>query len=342
MRLSDFDYSLPEELIAQQPAARRDESRLLALCGPQLRHLAFRDLRDLLRPGDLLVVNDTRVLPARLFGTLPGGGRAEVLLIEEVGARTWSALVRPGRKLREGAAVAFGETTATVTGLGPDGERILCFEADPAALMATRGRLPLPPYIHQTPEDETRYQTVFAERPGAIAAPTAGLHFTGLLLAELAGRGVGLARVTLHVGPGTFRPVQVEDVSLHRMHAERYEVPEAAARAIAAARAAGGRVVAVGTTVVRTLEAAAGPGGGVSPGRGATDLFIRPGFEFRVVDALVTNFHLPRSTLLMLVAAFAEHAGLGGGDRVLAAYAAAVAARYRFFSFGDAMFLSRE
>ncbi len=340
MRLSDFDYDLPPGLIAQRPAERRDESRLLALCGSSLRRLRFSEVRALLRPGDLLVLNDTRVIPARLFGTLAGGGKAEVLLIEPIASGRWSALVRPGRKLRPGAIVDFGDMVGRVEEIRPDGERILAFSGDPEALMAARGELPLPPYILERPADPERYQTVFAARPGAIAAPTAGLHFTPELLAALEVRGVPSVRLTLHVGPGTFRPVQVEDLDLHRMHAERYEVSPEAAGAVAAARDRGGRVVAVGTTVVRTLEAAAGLEGAIAPGRGATDLFIRPGFRFQVVDAMITNFHLPRSTLLMLVCAFAEHAGLGGRDRILSAYREAVAQRYRFFSFGDAMFLS--
>lgn len=339
MRLSEFDYDLPERLIAQEPAPCRDESRLLALVGSQTRHLRFRDILQLLAPGDLLVLNDTRVLPARLFGILPGGGKAEVLLIEELAPGRWTAMVRPGRKLRPGASIGFGEVTATVEDLMPDGERILAFSGDPVRLMAASGELPLPPYIHGRPEDPERYQTVYAARPGAVAAPTAGLHFTPALLEELRAAGVETASLTLHVGPGTFRPVKVENVDEHRMHSERFEIPARTAAAIAAAKARGRRVVAVGTTSVRSLEAAADGRGHVPATAGATDLFIRPGYRFKAVDAVITNFHLPKSTLLMLVAAFAEHAGLGGLERIREAYAAAVAQEYRFFSFGDAMIL---
>lgn len=339
MRLSDFDYELPEHLIAQKPAPCRDESRLLALVGDQTRHLGFREILQLLAPGDLLVLNDTRVLPARLFGTLVGGGKAEVLLIEEVAPARWTAMVRPGRKLKRGAAIAFGEVSAVVEEVLPDGERLLSFTDDPLRLMAMAGELPLPPYIHGRPGDPERYQTIYAARPGAIAAPTAGLHFTRELLDALRAKGVEIAALTLHVGPGTFRPVKVENLDEHRMHRERFEIPESTAAAVAAARERGGRVVAVGTTVVRSLEAATDPDGRVRAMAGATDLFIRPGYRFKAVDVLITNFHLPRSTLLMLVAAFAEHAGLGGLARIREAYAAAVEKGYRFFSFGDAMIL---
>ncbi len=339
MRLSDFDYHLPEDLIAQAPALCRDDSRLLALIGPDTRHLSFRSILQLLAPGDLLVLNDTRVLPARLTGTLPGGGKAEVLLIEELEAGRWTAMVRPGRKLRVGTQVSFGTAAAVVEDVMPDGERILAFQGDPYDLMASSGELPLPPYIQGRPDDPERYQTVFAARPGAVAAPTAGLHFTPELLAALQARGVGSALLTLHVGPGTFRPVKVENLDEHRMHAERFEISAETSLQIAAAKSRGGKVVAVGTTVTRALEAAAAPHGAVPPTIGATDLFIRPGYPFKVVDAMITNFHLPKSTLLMLVSAFAEHAGLGGLDRVRAAYAQAVEHRYRFFSFGDAMIL---
>lgn len=339
MRLSDFDYHLPEELIAQEPAPCRDESRLLALSGAGTRHLRFRDILQLLAPGDLLVVNDTRVMAARLFGTLPGGGKAEVLLVEELQPGQWTAMVRPGRKLRPGATITFGAVSAEVTRVLPDGERVLTFSDDPVRIMEEIGELPLPPYIHGRPDDPERYQTVYATRPGAVAAPTAGLHFTPELFAAMRASGVETASVTLHVGPGTFRPVKVEDLDEHRMHAERFEIGPEAAAAIAAARSRGGRVVAVGTTAVRTLEAAADPRGRVLPRSGTTDLFIRPGYRFRAVDAMITNFHLPKSTLLMLVAAFADHAGLGGLERIRDAYAQAVAERYRFFSFGDAMIL---
>ncbi|MBM3274814.1 MAG: tRNA preQ1(34) S-adenosylmethionine ribosyltransferase-isomerase QueA [Candidatus Sericytochromatia bacterium] len=341
-RLSDLDFDLPAELIAQEPAPQRDQSRLLALLGPETRHCGFRDVLSLLHDGDLLVLNDTKVLPARLFGTLSGGGRAEALLVEELSAGRWTAMVKPGRKLKRGATISFGSHQANVEGYLPGGERILQFSTDPYALMAEAGELPLPPYIQGKPADPDRYQTVFAARPGAVAAPTAGLHFTPELLGRLADRGIRTATLTLHVGPGTFRPIQVDDPAEHTMHAERFIVPPEAAGAIARTRLAGGRVVAVGTTVTRTLEAVSDPAGIVPAGEGATDLFIRPGYRFKVVDGLITNFHLPRSTLLMLVAAFADHAGLGGLARVQAAYREAVALRYRFFSFGDAMIMLPE
>jgi S-adenosylmethionine:tRNA ribosyltransferase-isomerase len=339
MRLSDFDFDLPAELIAQEPAPQRDQSRLLALLGPETRHCSFRDLPSLLHDGDLLVLNDTKVLPARLFGTLSGGGKAEALLVEELAPGRWAAMVKPGRKLKRGAVIAFDQTLATVEGYLPGGERILQFATDPIALMNLAGELPLPPYIQGKPADPERYQTVYAARPGAVAAPTAGLHFTPDLLETLAKQGISCTTLTLHVGPGTFRPVQVEDPADHTMHAERYIVPAEVAEAVDRTRKAGGRVIAVGTTVTRTLEAVTDPAGIVHPGGGATDLFIRPGYGFRAVDGLITNFHLPRSTLLMLVAAFAEHGRLGGLERIQSAYREAVARRYRFFSFGDAMIL---
>jgi S-adenosylmethionine:tRNA ribosyltransferase-isomerase len=333
----DFDYDLPEESIAQEPAPR-GESRLLVLDaeGPD-RHRRVRDLPRLLRAGDLLILNDTRVIPARLFGEREGGGggRMEVLLIEKTGEMEWEALVRPGRRARPGTVLRFEELTAEVTNKTEDGRYRLRFSEPVEPHLDRLGHVPLPPYIRRPDResDRERYQTVYARNPGAVAAPTAGLHFTEAILEETAAAGIGVARVTLHVGIGTFKPVSAERVEDHRMERERYEVSEETAEAIRRTRQSGGRIVAVGTTVVRTLESAAlaAPAGH----RGSTELFITPGFRFRVVDVLLTNFHLPRSTLLMLVSAFA------GRERVLAAYEEAVRAGYRFYSYGDAMLTSR-
>lgn len=360
MLTDDFDYALPEERIAQRPAAR-GESRLLVVDAEGAdRHRRVRDLPALLRPGDLLVVNDTRVIPARLFARRrPGGGRVEILLVEKVGPREWDALVRPGRKARPGTALdlAPGLEAEMVDRPdepepgpgGGDGRRRVRFSEPVEPWLDRLGHVPLPPYIRRTDEaaDRETYQTVYARSPGAIAAPTAGLHLSEELLAELASRGIGTAAVTLHVGIGTFQPVTATLVHEHRMERERYAIPEETADRIAATRAAGGRVVAVGTTVVRTLEGAAAeaaegagrdaadPARPVRAGEGSTALFIVPGFRFRVVDALMTNFHLPRSTLLMLVSAFA------GRERVLAAYREAIDEGYRFYSYGDAMLVER-
>ncbi|HEY3567311.1 MAG TPA: tRNA preQ1(34) S-adenosylmethionine ribosyltransferase-isomerase QueA [Thermoanaerobaculia bacterium] len=339
MLTSDFDYDLPASSIAQEPAPR-GESRLLVLdrTGPE-RHARVRDLPRLLRPGDLLVLNDTRVIPARLYGRSAGGGKMEILLIEPVGEREWDALVKPGRRARPGARFEIGEElTAEVIDKREDGRYRLRFSEPVEPHLERLGHIPLPPYIHrpEAPEDRERYQTVYASQPGAVAAPTAGLHFTGELLREIEGAGIEIAQVTLHVGIGTFKPVSAERIEEHRMERERYEIGEETAGAIRHAREAGRRIVAVGTTVVRTLEGAALAGGGeVRTGSGSTDLFITPGFRFQVVDALLTNFHLPRSTLLMLVSAFA------GRERVLAAYEEAAREGYRFYSYGDAMLLQR-
>jgi S-adenosylmethionine:tRNA ribosyltransferase-isomerase len=336
----DFDYDLPEESIAQEPAAR-GESRLLVLDAEgRDRHRKVCDLPRLLRAGDLLVLNDTRVIPARLFGLREGGGggRMEILLIEKTGEREWDALVRPGRRARLGTVLRFGdELTAEVIDKRDDRYR-LRFQEPVEPHLDRLGHVPLPPYIRRPDReaDRERYQTVYARSPGAVAAPTAGLHFTEAMLEETAAAGVSIARVTLHVGIGTFRPVSVDRVEDHRMDRERYEVGEETAEAIRRTRESGGRIVAVGTTVVRTLESAALTGDGeVRPGGGSTELFITPGFRFRAVDVLLTNFHLPRSTLLMLVSAFA------GRERVLAAYEEAVRAGYRFYSYGDAMLVER-
>jgi S-adenosylmethionine:tRNA ribosyltransferase-isomerase len=346
----DFDYALPSAAIAQQPAPR-GTSRLLVLDqeGAE-RHRRVGDLPVLLRRGDLLVVNDTRVLAARLFGrstaaATGGGGRVELLLAERQGEREWDVLCRPGRRARLGAVIELetragdaAGVAAEVTAVRADGRRRVRFSAEIESQLERLGHVPLPPYIRRgdEPADDERYQTVFASRPGAIAAPTAGLHFSPRLLAELAAGGVERAALTLHVGIGTFKPVTAPLVSEHRMEGERFAIPPETAAAVAAARAGGRRVVAVGTTVVRTLEAAAARGGGtVEPGAGSTDLFITPGFRFQAVDALLTNFHLPCSTLLMLVSAFA------GRERVLAAYREALRLGYRFFSYGDAMLAER-
>ncbi|HEV8632043.1 MAG TPA: tRNA preQ1(34) S-adenosylmethionine ribosyltransferase-isomerase QueA [Thermoanaerobaculia bacterium] len=338
--VSDFDFTLPDAAIAQR-ALPRGESRLLALdAAGAARHRRIRELPDLLRPGDLLVVNDTRVLPARLFARrVPGGGQVEILLAERQGEREWEVLLKPGRRARPGTVLELApDLAAEVVERGDDGRFRLRFSTAVEPHLEQLGHVPLPPYIHRRDDatDRERYQTVYARQPGAIAAPTAGLHFDDALLAALDARAIERAAVTLHVGLGTFKPVTAELVHEHAMDAERYVVPEATAAAIAAARAAGRRVVAVGTTVVRTLESAAAEHDGAVPaGSGSTRLFIYPGFRFEVVDALLTNFHLPRSTLLMLVCAFA------GTERVLAAYREAVVEGYRFYSYGDAMLATR-
>lgn len=344
MQLSDFDYRLPEELIAQAPVSPRDASRLLVLPpAGGLEHRAFADLPELLREDDLLVFNDTRVIPARLLGVREGtGGKVEMLLVDPMGGelpRRWRAIGKASKPLRAGSRLRFGDLGAVVERAEGEGFYELLLDREGPELeaaLARAGRLPLPPYIRREPtaEDAERYQTVFACRPGSAAAPTAGLHFTPGILARLEARGVARVAVTLHVGPGTFLPVRGDSLDGHRMHQERFEVSEAAAQAVEACRARGGRVVAVGTTAIRTLESAFRDGR-LHPGRGKTSLFIRPGYTFGVVNVLVTNFHLPRSTLLMLVCA------LGGRERVLAAYAEAISCRYRFFSYGDAMILTQ-
>jgi len=338
-RLSDFDYALPQELIAQRPAAVRTQSRLLYVARDRLADLLFADLPDLLRPGELLVVNDTKVIRSRLHGRRDSGGKVELLLERVVGPdEAWMQLAashppKPGgRILLEGGAVA--------TVLERDGRFArLRFIASAAVddYLDRFGEVPLPPYIARGPEpaDAERYQTVYAKHRGAVAAPTAGLHFDDDMLAKVRARGIAIATVTLHVGAGTFQPVDSEDLSRHRMHSERYEIPAETAAAIAATRAAGNAIVAVGTTTLRALEASATPDV-VRPGAAETSLFITPGFRFRVVDRLLTNFHLPRSTLLMLVSAFAGH------GTIRAAYSHAIGERYRFFSYGDAMLLERE
>ena len=355
MALSDYDYSLPDGLIARVPLERRDASRLLVLdrrTGARL-HRRFADWPGLLRDGDLLVLNDARVIPARLLGRKRGsGGRVELLLVRPdaetatdaalqgpAGALTWVCLGQASKGLKVGAVVELdGGAEATIVGSMGEGELRVRFAAPESlgALVAKVGALPLPPYLEREPEeaDRVRYQTVYARVAGSVAAPTAGLHLTEAMLADLERRGVQRAFITLDVGPGTFLPVRGEDESQHRMHPERYHVPPATTAALARARREGRRVVAVGTTVVRTLESTVQPDGTLRSGPGSTTLFIRPGHRFDAVDALLTNFHLPRSTLLMLVSAFA------GRESVLAAYRDAVEQRYRFFSYGDAMFIA--
>jgi S-adenosylmethionine:tRNA ribosyltransferase-isomerase len=353
--LADFDFALPGELIAQHPSAQRSASRLLDGRTDRPVDRVFRELPGLLAPGDLLVFNDTRVIKARLLGEKPTGGAIEALverIVPDVpGEPSHQVLahLRASKSPRAGSSVRFGLDAGT-PGAGFDAEVLgragpddslfrLRFPADPLALLQQYGHVPLPPYINHAdaPEDAERYQTVFAERPGAVAAPTASLHFDQSVLDALAERGVQSARVTLHVGAGTFQPVRTENLDEHRMHSEWFEVPESTVRAIAEARSRGRQVVAAGTTTLRALESAAlrSPSGLDRPQRGETDIFIRPGFEFRVVDRLITNFHLPKSTLMMLVSAFAGH------EHVMALYHHAIEARYRFFSYGDAMLLAR-
>jgi len=337
MRKSDFRYHLPESLIAQYPAPERSASRLLVLDAQGRVHdRRFRDLPRLLRPGDLLVFNDTRVMRARLFGRKETGGRVEVLVERLLAPDRALAQVRASKTPRPGSRILVGDFRLVVEGRQDDLFLLALESGEFHALMAVHGHMPLPPYIRRGDEtfDESRYQTVYARREGSVAAPTAGLHFDEALLEILGEMGVRQARVTLHVGAGTFQPVRTEDLSQHRMHAEWLEVDQAACDAVAETRRRGGRVVAVGTTSVRSLETAAAEGE-LRPFSGETRLFIVPGYEFRVVDALVTNFHLPESTLLMLVCAFAGH------EAVMAAYRHAVEREYRFFSYGDAMFLER-
>ena len=337
MNVSSFDFDLPAQLIAQVPLPERDASRLLLLprISGQVEHRAVRDLPRLLRPGDLLVVNDARVIPARLLGHKAGtGGKVELLLVEPLGGTEWLALGQSSKALREGAEVDVPGGRIQIAQVRESGELVVRLPMTGDALwdfLDQSGELPLPPYIEHAPGalDRERYQTIFARERGAVAAPTAGLHFTQALIDQLKRAEIGIARITLHVGPGTFLPVRASRTEDHRMHRERYVVPAETADAYARTRASGGRVVAVGTTALRTLEASLG-----RPGPGSTDLFITPGYQFRAVDALFTNFHLPRSTLLMLVSAFA------GTDRILAAYREAVARRYRFFSYGDAMLIA--
>ncbi|MGM9553616.1 MAG: tRNA preQ1(34) S-adenosylmethionine ribosyltransferase-isomerase QueA [Faecousia sp.] len=340
MKTSDFYYDLPQELIAQTPLAQRDASRLMVLhkADGMLEHRHFTDLIDYLQPGDCLVMNDSRVLPARLLGhRVPTGGAAEVLLLTDKGDGLWECLVKPGRKLHEGAELSFGDglLTATVERESDNGNRLVRFHYEGIFLeiLEQLGKMPLPPYIKEELADGERYQTVYSRVVGSAAAPTAGLHFTKELLEKIAAKGVRLAYVTLHVGLGTFRPVKVDEVTEHHMHAEFCMISEATAEVLNDTRKNGGRIVCVGTTSCRTLESLANEDGSFSESSAWTDIFIYPGYRFQAMDALITNFHLPESTLIMLVSAFA------GYDNVMHAYREAVKERYRFFSFGDAMLI---
>ena len=341
MKTSDFYYDLPPELIAQTPLEKRDESRLLCLdkATGEWSHHHFYELPDFLRPGDCLILNNSRVLPARLLGRrLPGGGACEVLLLQDKGDKVWECLVRPGKHLREGARVSFGdgELTAEIAEVLPDGNRLVRFDYNGIFLevLERLGKMPLPPYIKEELQDQERYQTVYSKVNGSAAAPTAGLHFTPELLERIAAKGVGVGYVTLHVGLGTFRPVKEDEIEQHDMHSEYCTIPQETADLINRTKANGGRVICVGTTSCRTIESWAGEDGTMTATGGWTNIYIYPGYRFKVMDALVTNFHLPESTLIMLVSA------LAGREHVLASYEEAVRERYRFFSFGDAMFIS--
>ena len=339
MKKSDFYFDLPEELIAQTPLSERDASRLLCLdrATGELVHRHFHDMVSLLSPGDCLVINDSKVLPARLLGRRPTGGAAELVLLRDLGDDCWECLCRPGRRLREGAEIVFGDgqLIATVEEILSGGNRRMHFQYDGIFLevLDALGKMPLPPYIKEELEDRDRYQTVYARELGSAAAPTAGLHFTPELLDKIRSKGVFIAPVTLHVGLGTFRPVKEDEIEQHEMHSEYCIIPEETARTVNACKDAGGRIIAVGTTSCRTLESFSDGNGILSPCSGWTDIFIYPGYRFRCVDALITNFHLPESTLIMLVSAFA------GREQILHAYEEAIRERYRFFSFGDAMFI---
>ena len=340
MKLSDFYYDLPQELIAQDPLLKRSDSRLMVLNrgDDSIEHRHFSDILDYLNPGDCLVINDTKVLPARLIGVKEDTGASiEVLLLKRHSDTVWETLVKPGKKARPGARISFGDgkLTGEVTDIVEEGNRLVRFEYEGIfeEVLDELGQMPLPPYITHQLEDKNRYQTVYATHTGSAAAPTAGLHFTEELLAEVEKKGVSIARVTLHVGLGTFRPVKVENITDHHMHSEFYVIEEDAASIINETKANGGKVVAVGTTSTRTLETVADASGHVRACSGWTDIFIYPGYAFKVVDRLITNFHLPESTLLMLVSALYDR------DKILHAYEVAVEEKYRFFSFGDAMLI---
>ena len=340
IKTHDFYYELPPELIAQTPIARRDASRLLTLNKRtgETAHHHFYDLPSFLQPGDCLVLNDSRVLPARLIGhRVPTGGACEVVLLIDRGENTWECLVRPGKKLREGAVISFGEgeLAGQIAQVLDNGNRLIRFSYEGIFLeiLERLGKMPLPPYIKEELQDSERYQTVYSKEIGSAAAPTAGLHFTPELLEKIQAMGVAVCYVTLHVGLGTFRPVKAEEITDHQMHSEYCVISEETARTINRTKAAGGRVICVGTTSCRTIESWAGEDGTMQASAGWTNIFIYPGYRFKVLDGLVTNFHLPESTLIMLVSA------LAGREHVLAAYEEAVRERYRFFSFGDAMFI---
>lgn len=340
MQLSDFNYDLPVELIAQDPLKKRSDSRLMVVGKEDgsIEHKHFYDIIDYVNPGDCLVVNDTKVIPARLMGVKEDTGASiEVLLLKRREEKVWETLVKPGKKARVGARISFGEglLVGEVIDIVEEGNRLIRFEYDGIweELLDKLGQMPLPPYITHKLEDRNRYQTVYAKNDGSAAAPTAGLHFTKELLKQLEDKGVVIAHVTLHVGLGTFRPVKVDNILEHHMHSEFYVVEQEEADKINAAKAKGSRIISVGTTSTRTLESVADENGVVRAGSGWTDIFIYPGYKFKVVDCLITNFHLPESTLLMLVSAFSSR------ENMLHAYEVAVEERYRFFSFGDAMFI---
>ena len=340
MLVKDFDYELPEELIAQDPLEKRSNSRLMVLDKNtgDICHRHFYDIKEYLRPGDCLVINNTKVIPARLYGARVGsGGKVEILLLKRISDNRWECLVKPGKKALPGMEISFGDglLIGKIVDIVDEGNRIIEFSYDGIfeEILDKLGEMPLPPYITHKLKDRDRYQTVYAKYDGSAAAPTAGLHFTPELLEEVKAMGVKIAEVTLHVGLGTFRPVKEEEVLEHHMHSEYYELNQEACDIINETKAAGGRIISVGTTSTRTLESAAEPGKPLEPKSGWTQIFIYPGYEFKVIDGLITNFHLPQSTLIMLVSA------LAGREHVLAAYEEAVREKYRFFSFGDAMLI---
>ena len=340
MDLHDFYYDLPKELIAQDPLLKRSDSRLMVIDrkNDSIEHKRFSDVIDYIQPGDCLVLNDTKVIPARLFGVKEDTGAAiEVLLLKNKGDNVWETLVKPGKKMKNGAKVSFGDgiLKGGVVDTVEDGNRLIRFSYDGIweEILDKIGQMPLPPYITHALEDKNRYQTVYAKYSGSAAAPTAGLHFTDELLEKIEAKGVKIAKLTLHVGLGTFRPVKVSKIEEHHMHSEYYNISEEAAETINTAKQNGGRIISVGTTSTRTMESAADENGHLTAGNGWTDIFIYPGYKFKITDCLITNFHLPESTLIMLVSAFYDR------DKVLDAYKTAVEERYRFFSFGDAMFL---
>ncbi|WBW99527.1 tRNA preQ1(34) S-adenosylmethionine ribosyltransferase-isomerase QueA [Oceanirhabdus sp. W0125-5] len=340
MKVKDFYFDLPEEQIAQKPAEKRDLSRLMVYDreSGEVEHKVFKDIVDYLNEGDCLVLNNTRVLPARLFGAKENtGGKVEFLLLKRIDKDTWESLVKPGKKAKPGTRFVFGDgrLKCEVTGIGEEGSRIIKFEYDGVfeEILDELGNMPLPPYITERLEDRERYQTVYSKEAGSAAAPTAGLHFTEELLEKIQDKGVKLAYVTLHVGLGTFRPVKAETIAEHHMHSEYYEIDEEAAKIINETKENGGRVIAVGTTSCRTLESAAEENGQLEEKKGDTEIFIYPGYKFKVIDGIITNFHLPESTLIMLISALSTR------DKIINAYNIAVKENYRFFSFGDAMFI---
>ena len=339
MKTNEFFYNLPHNLIAQSPLADRSSSRLMALNKKtgDIDHKTFNDILDYLNAGDCLVINDTKVIPARLIGHKDTGARVEILLLTRRSDFEWETLVKPGKKAKPGDIISFGdgELIGRITEELDDGNRLISFTFDEIfeTVLDKLGKTPLPPYITEELNDRDRYQTVYAVHEGSAAAPTAGLHFTESLLQQIESKGVNIARLTLHVGLGTFRPVKAEDINDHKMHAEYYNIDESQAELINQTKLAGGRIIAVGTTSCRTLESAADGTGLIHPGSGWTDIFIYPGYQFKIMDALITNFHLPESTLLMLVSA------LAGRENIMRAYQAAIDNHYRFFSFGDAMFI---